>query len=84
MSLLGVPISYIYIYATQYTVEAFGGSLWPQRLIGFSMGMVSFAILTYLHLNESLQEVRGITVHEAYYKDRVKRRVVPLGFFPRP
>ena len=54
MSLLGVPISYIYIYATQYTVEAFGGSLWPQRLIGFSMGMVSFAILTYLHLNESL------------------------------
>jgi hypothetical protein len=54
MSLLGIPISYIYIYATQYTVEAFGGNLWPQRLIGFSMGIISFAVLTYLHLNESL------------------------------
>jgi hypothetical protein len=54
MSLLGVPISYVYIYATQYTVAAFNGDLWPQRLIGFSMGMISFAILTYLHLNETL------------------------------
>lgn len=54
MALLGIPISYIYIYATYYTVQAFDGNLWPQRLIGFSMGMVAFAFLTYIHLNESL------------------------------
>ena len=62
MSLLGVPISYVYIYATQYTVEAFNGSLWPQRLIGFAMGMLAFAVLTYLHLNESLTTKTLITL----------------------
>ena len=45
MSFLGIPISYIYIYATDYTVQAFDGNLWPQRLIGFAMGIVSFAFL---------------------------------------
>ena len=62
MSLLGVPISYIYIYATYYTVQAFDGSLWPQRLIGFSMGMISFAFLTYIHLNETLTPKTLVTL----------------------
>ena len=62
MSLLGVPINYIYIYATQYTVIAFNGNLWPQRLIGFSMGMVAFAVLTYLHLNETINIKTAVTL----------------------
>jgi len=62
MSLLGIPISYIYIYATHYTVQAFDGSLWPQRLIGFSMGMMAFAVLTYIHLNESLTPKTIVTL----------------------
>lgn len=62
MSLLGIPISYIYIYATHYTVQAFDGSLWPQRLIGFSMGMLAFAFLTYIHLNESLTPKTIVTL----------------------
>lgn len=62
MSLLGVPISYIYIYATHYTVQGFDGSLWPQRLIGFSMGMISFAFLTYIHLNETLTPKTLVTL----------------------
>lgn len=62
MSLLGIPISYIYIYATYYTVQAFDGNLWPQRLIGFSMGMISFALLTYIHLNETLTPKTLVTL----------------------
>lgn len=62
MSLLGVPISYIYILATKHTVDAFSGELWPQRLIGFSMGMIAFAILTYIHLNEALTPKTGVTL----------------------
>jgi len=54
MSLLGVPISYIYIYATHYTTLAFDGSLWPQRFIGFSMGIICFAFLTWWYLNEGI------------------------------
>ena len=61
MSLMGVPISFVYIYATQYLVEAFDGDMWPQRLIGFSMGMIAFAFLTWLHLNQGITLKTGIT-----------------------
>jgi hypothetical protein len=62
MSLMGVPISFIYIYATQYTVEAFNGEIWPQRFIAFSMGMIAFAFLTWLHLNQGITLKTGITL----------------------
>ena len=39
MSLFGIPVSFVYIYATQYCVEAFNGELWPQRLIGLLRGV---------------------------------------------
>ena len=62
MSLMGVPISFVYIYATQYLVEAFDGDMWPQRLIGFSMGMIAFAFLTWLHLNQGITLKTGVTL----------------------
>ena len=62
VSFLGVPISFVYIYATQYLVEAFDGDMWPQRLIGFSMGMIAFAFLTWLHLNQGITLKTGITL----------------------
>ena len=62
MSLFGFPISYVYIYATKYTTEAFDGDLWPQRLIGFSMGMIAFAILTFIHLNQAITPKTAVTL----------------------
>jgi hypothetical protein len=62
ISLLGIPISFTYIYATKYLVDAFEGELWPQRLIGFSLGMVAFAFLTWFHLNETLTLKTGVTL----------------------
>jgi len=62
VSFLGVPISYTYIYATQYLVEAFNGDLWPQRLIGFSMGMIAFAFLTWIHLNQAITLKTAVTL----------------------
>ena len=62
MSLMGVPISFVYIYATQYLVEAFDGDMWPQRLIGFSMGMIAFAFLTYIHLNQAITLKTAVTL----------------------
>tara|TARA_R110000744_G_scaffold371405_1_gene482385 strand:+ start:198 stop:374 length:177 start_codon:yes stop_codon:yes gene_type:complete len=35
-------------------VEGFGGLLWPGRLIGFSLGMIVFAILTSVYMQEGL------------------------------
>ena len=41
MALLGFPISYLYLYATEWTVKGFDGELWPGRLIGFACGMIT-------------------------------------------
>ena len=62
MSLFGFPISYVYIYATEYLVEAFDGELWPQRLIGFAMGMIAFAVLTWIHLNQAITLKTAVTL----------------------
>ena len=62
MSLLGIPISYVYIVATRDLVIAFDGELWPQRLIGFSMGMIAFAFLTWFHLNQAITAKTAVTL----------------------
>ena len=62
MACMGIPISYILIYASRYVVAGFDGLLWPGRLIGFAVGMVSMAILTYLHMNEAITLKTGITL----------------------
>ena len=72
MATMGVPISYILIYASRYVVEGFDGLLWPGRLIGFSTGMVIMAILTYIHLDE------GITSKMLYLKASYPSGMVEL------
>ena len=52
MALMGVPISFIYIWGTKYTVEGMDGLLWPTRFIGFGVGMVVYAILVNYFFNE--------------------------------
>lgn len=54
LSVLGIPVSYIYILATNYGYKAFDGLLWPQRFIGFSVGIVIFAFLTNNIMNEPM------------------------------
>jgi hypothetical protein len=66
MSMLGIPISYVYIVATRDLVIAFNGELWPQRLIGFSMGMISFAFLTWFHLNQAITLKTATTLALAF------------------
>ena len=66
MSLLGIPISYVYIIATRDLVVAFDGELWPQRLIGFSMGMIAFAFLTWFHLNQAITLKTATTLALAF------------------
>ena len=62
MSLFGIPVSFVYIYATQYCVEAFNGELWPQRLIGCAAGGIVFAILTFIHLNQAITLKTAVTL----------------------
>mgnify|MGYP003144921979 CR=1 FL=1 len=45
LSIIGIPMSYLFILGTKYTVESFGGLLWPSRFIGFGIGIVIYALM---------------------------------------
>tara|TARA_R110002012_G_scaffold298344_1_gene496712 strand:- start:679 stop:1023 length:345 start_codon:yes stop_codon:yes gene_type:complete len=50
----GSIISYAFIIATRLAVEHFDGQLWPGRFLGFSLGMISYALLTWYFLGEGI------------------------------
>jgi hypothetical protein len=52
--LMGIPISMLFMYSVKNMVIAFGGQLWPSRLIGFSIGAMVFTCLSWLIFNEPL------------------------------
>ena len=54
LCLFGLPISWLYIEATRWGFIAFDGTLWPGRLLGFAMGMLTFAIFASVFLGEGL------------------------------
>ena len=61
MSLVGVPISYALLYSTKFGFQGFG-ELWPIRLLGFAVGIMSFPIITYLVLGEGITLKTGISL----------------------
>ena len=52
--LMGIPISMLFMYSVKNMVLAFDGQMWPSRLIGFSIGAISFTYLSYAIFNEPL------------------------------
>ena len=40
----GVVLSFFFIWGTKYVVNGFDGLLWPARFVGFSIGMVIYAL----------------------------------------
>ena len=61
MALLGTPISYALMYSTKYGYAGFG-ELWPIRLLGFAVGMITFPIITWIVLGESVTLKTGISL----------------------
>jgi len=60
--IFALPIGYAYIEGTRILVQAFNGVLWPTRLLGFAMGILSFTLLTKFNLGESITLKTGITL----------------------
>jgi len=54
LALMGVPISFLYIWATKATVGGLDGLLWPARFIGFGVGMIVYAVLVSYYFNEGI------------------------------
>ena len=61
MSLLGIPISLLFWYATKIGYIGFG-SLWSVRFIGFACSMITFPIMTYFYLGEPVTTKTIITI----------------------
>lgn len=62
MSLLGIPVSLIFIWATKHTVEAFDGLMWPQRFIGFASGIFIYAWGTNYYFNQPIDLKTGVSL----------------------
>ena len=62
VALLGVPLSWLYIYGTKACYDGFGGLVWPGRFIGFACGMVVFSLLTSYIMNEGVTIKTGISL----------------------
>ena len=61
MSLMGIPISMLFWYATKIGYEGFG-ALWPVRFMGFATSMLTFPVMTYFYLGEAVSLKTAITI----------------------
>jgi multidrug transporter EmrE-like cation transporter len=52
--LMGIPISMMFMFSVKNMVLAFGGQMWPSRLIGFSIGAMVFTYMSWTIFNEPL------------------------------
>jgi len=65
MSLLGIPISLMFWYATKIGYEGFG-NLWAVRFLGFATSMITFPIMTWLYLGEAITLKTLVTILLAF------------------
>ena len=58
---MGIPISYFFWLATKWGYESFG-SLWSIRFLGFATSMMTFPIMTWLYLGETITSKTLISI----------------------
>ena len=54
LAIAGIPISFLYIWGTKYTVQGFDGMMWPTRFVGFGIGMIIYALFVSHFFNEGM------------------------------
>ena len=60
-AIMGIPISIMFWYCTKIGYEGFG-TLWPVRFMGFATSMMTFPILTYFYLGETITLKTAVTI----------------------
>jgi hypothetical protein len=51
---MAIPISWLYIKSVEQFVHQFNGDIWPSRLIGFGIGIIVFALMSFFLFNEAI------------------------------
>ena len=54
MTLLGLPLGYLTILASREMVHLYNGQTWPNRIIGFSVGVFVFSFMAWFILKEPI------------------------------
>jgi hypothetical protein len=62
VSFVGVPISYLLMWASDLAYEGMDNKLWPGRFMAFAIGMVVFTILTSALLGEGITAKSGLSL----------------------
>ena len=50
--LVAIPLSWFYLKSVQHFVKAFEGEIWPSRLLGFSLGIITFTLMSSILFKE--------------------------------
>lgn len=50
--IMAIPITWLFLKGTQLNYLAFDNTVWPNRFIGFTIGVVTYVYLTTHYLNE--------------------------------
>jgi hypothetical protein len=66
VSLIGIPASILFIYATRWGVGAFDGLFWPPRFIGFAIGIIIYGLLVSYFFNQGLNLKTLVTLLLAF------------------
>jgi hypothetical protein len=52
--LMSIPIAWLFIKSVESLVLAYGGELWPSRLIGFGVGVIVFTAMSHWFFGEGI------------------------------
>lgn len=58
--LASVPLGWVYILSVNNFIQGFGGQIWPSRLLGFSVGIIVFTLMSHYIFREPLDIKNGI------------------------
>ena len=74
-----IPITWLFLKSTQLGVEGFGNSLWANKFLEFSVGIIVYAILTQYLFNQPMTSKIWIQVGlcvviiciQVFWKERI-------------
>lgn len=52
--LFSVPLSWFYMKSVGFFIAAFDGQIWPSRLIGFGLGIITFSLMSHFMFREPM------------------------------
>ena len=52
MAMLGMPLGYLVILGSRKMVSLCDGETWPNRIFGFTLGVIVFTIMSWTYLKE--------------------------------